>query len=154
MHCFALIGSAYRRYQTVLSVGVYGGSHLWGRMGYIWIGDWLVWGVGVPGLKKSQVLIWNRRRGIESSCFAKNTLLSSDKPPSIFLFDARSYSIGYSGLSIDLSGCASIELSGTRMGDWFHLLHSPVSILHLHLDRFALIPSGVWSSFLSIFFFN
>lgn len=36
---------------------------------------------------------------------------------SIFLFDVRSYSMGYSGLSIDLSGCASLELSGTRKGD-------------------------------------
>lgn len=38
-------------------------------------------------------------------------------PPSIFLFDARSYSIGYTGLSIYFSGCASLELSGTRKGD-------------------------------------
>lgn len=33
--------------------------------------------------------------------------------------------MGYSGLPIDLSGCASLELSGTRKGDGFHLLHTP-----------------------------
>lgn len=62
-------------------------------------------------------------------------------PPSIFLFDARSYSIGYTGLSINFSGCASLELSGTRKGDLFQLSHSPVSNLHLPLDSFALILS-------------
>lgn len=29
------------------------------------------------------------------------------------------------GCRIDLSGCASLELSGTRKGDFFHLLHTP-----------------------------
>lgn len=84
MRCFSLIGSAYRRYQTVLSVGVYGGSHLRGRLGYIWLGDWLVWGVGLPGLEKSQVLIWTGKGGNELWCFANNTLLSSENPPRYF----------------------------------------------------------------------
>lgn len=101
MHCFTLIGSVYRRYPTVLSVGVYGNSHLWGGLGVYM--DWGLVGLGCwsarPEEKPSSNL--NRKRGIELSCIAKNTLLSSDNPPppppSIFLFDARSYSIGYRG---------------------------------------------------------
>lgn len=50
-------------------------------------------------------------------------------PPSIFLYDARSYSIGYTGLSIYFSGCASLELSGTRGIDFsFRILPFPIYI--------------------------
>lgn len=91
----------------------------------------------------------DRKRGIMLR--EKHIAIIRLLPPSIFLFDARSYSIGYTGLSINFSGCASLELSGTRKGDLFQLSHSPVSNLHLPLDSFALILSRGFD--LTVFFY-
>lgn len=151
MHCFALIGSAYRRYHTVLSVGVYGDSHLWG-LGYIWIGDWLVLGVGVPGLKKSQVLIWTRKRGIELSCFAKNTLLSSDSSPLRYFFLMPGV------IPSDIQGCrltsAAVPLSNCLVqgrGIYFSFLILPFPI-YIYLS--TVLRSFYLGVLILLFFFN
>ena len=93
--------------------------------------DWGLVGFGCWSVRLEEKTSSNldRKRGIEFSCFAKYTLLTSDSPPpSIFLYDARSYSIGYTGLSINFSGCASLELSGTRKGIDFSFLILPFPI--------------------------
>lgn len=59
--------------------------------------------------------------------------------------------MGYSGLSIDLSGCASLELSGTRKGDLFHLLHTPYISISIVLRSSSL---GVLIFFIFTRFIN
>lgn len=148
MLCFALIGSAYRRYQTVLLVGVYGDSNLWG-LGYIWIGDWLVLGVGVPGLKKSQVLIWT---GKGELCFAKNTLLSSDSSPLRYFFLMPGV------ISSDIQGfrltSAAVPLSNCLVqgrGIYFSLLILPFPI-YIYLS--TVLRSFYLGVLILLFFFT
>lgn len=90
----------------------------------------------------------DRKRGIMLR--EKHIAIIRLLPPSIFLFDARNYSIGYTGLSINFSGCASLELSGTR-GIYFSLLILPFPI-YIYLS--TVLRSFYLGVLILLFFFT